>query len=513
MPYTAAVAARFPDPAVSYRIPTLQPGRMSYTTQAELQGILRELVRAGEGGTTVKLLTLGSSQTGTPLEALLFTRVADATPAGLQAASRPTVLLVGQQHGDEPASGEAMIAVARELAGGRFEPLLDRINVIVLPRANPDGAREGRRASASGLDINRDHLLLRTPEAQAEAVLMREWRPVLVVDAHEYTVSAQHVEKFGAVQRFDALVQYATTANLPEFITRAAEEWFREPLVSRLKAEGLTTEWYHTISSDPMDKKVSMGGVQPELSRNVNGLKNAVSLLIETRGAGLGRLHLRRRVYTHVTAIGSLLASAAERSADMVKLRQYVDQEVSAKACQGEAVVEAAPTSSEYELMMLDPVTGEDRVVNVAWESALQLQAVKVRTRPCGYWLSAAQADSVRRLRLLGVAVQQLSQDGELRGETYRELSREVATRADRPSTIADASGGVVSVKVETVPALLDVKAGGYYVPLDQPMANLAFAALEPDTPSSYLANGIIDSLDGLARVMMPPAVKTTPVP
>jgi hypothetical protein len=385
--------------------------------------------------------------------------------------------------------------------------------VIVLPRANPDGAREARRASASGIDINRDHLLLRTPEAQALARLTREWRPVLVIDAHEYTVSPHYVEKFGAVQRFDALVQYATTPNLPEFITRAAEEWFRQPLVSRLKAEGLTSEWYHTTSSDPADKKVSMGGVQPDTGRNVNGLKNAVSLLIETRGAGLGRMHLRRRVHTHVTAIGSLLSSAAERSADIIKLRQFVDQEVSAKACQGESVVEAAPTPSEYELMMLDPVTGEDRVVNVAWESSLQLQPVTLRSRPCGYWLSAAQPDAVRRLRTLGVAVHQLAQDGDLRGETYREVSREIAMRPDTRGTIADPSGGVVRLKVDTVPALLDVKAGGYYVPLDQPMAHLAFAALEPDTPSSYLANGIIDKLDGLARVMTPPAMKTTPVP
>ncbi len=513
LPYSAAVAARFPDPPVSYLVPALQPGRMSFTTNTEVQAILRELRRETPGGTTVRLLALGSSQTGTPLEALLFTRVADATPTGLQAAGRPTVLLVGQQHGDEPASGEAMLAVSRELAGGRFEPLLDRINVLLLPRANPDGAREGRRVSASGIDINRDHLLLKTPEAQAQAQLTREWRPVLVIDAHEYTVVGRYLEKFGGVQRHDALVQYATTANLPEFITRAAEEWFRQPLVAKLNAEGLSSEWFHTTSPDLADKKVSMGGVQPDTGRNVNGLKNAVSLLIETRGVGLGRLHLKRRVHTHVTAIGSLLTSAAERSADIMKLRQFVDQEVSAKACQGESVVEAAATPSEYALAMLDPVTGADRTVNVAWDSSLQLRSVTVRTRPCGYWLSAGQADAVRRLRALGVAVHQLAQDGDVRGETYLELSREVGARADVRGTIADAGSGIVRVKVDAVPALLDVKAGGYYVPLDQPLANLAFAALEPDTQSSYLANGIIDSLDALARVMAPPGMKTTPVP
>jgi len=68
-------------------------------------------------------------------------------------------------------------------------------------------------------------------------------------------------------------------------------------------------------------------------------------------------------------------------------------------------------------------------------------------------------------------------------------------------------------VQVETVPALIDVKAGGYYVPLDQPLANLVLAALEPDTQNSYFANRIIDSLDGTARVMGRPAMRMTPLP
>ena len=67
--------------------------------------------------------------------------------------------------------------------------------------------------------------------------------------------------------------------------------------------------------------------------------------------------------------------------------------------------------------------------------------------------------------------------------------------------------------KVDTTPALIDVKAGGYYVPLDQPLANLAIAALEPDTQNGFYANRIISSLDAEARVTLPPELKTQPVP
>lgn len=57
-----------------------------------------------------------------------------------------------------------------------------------------------------------------------------------------------------------------------------------------------------------------MGGVQPDTGRNVNGLKNTVSLLVETRGVGIGRAHIQRRVHTQVTAMTSALRSTAERA-------------------------------------------------------------------------------------------------------------------------------------------------------------------------------------------------------
>jgi hypothetical protein len=509
-PYGAAVAARFPDPPVTYATPAFQDARSGFTTNAELQALLRALVRPGEaaGLPGITLLALGSSQNGVPIEALLFSRVGDAA----QRATRPTVLLVGQQHGDEPAGSEALLVIAQELAQGSLMRLLDRINVIVLPRANPDGAQANRRVTASGVDANRDHLLLRTPEAQAQAQLVREYQPAVVVDAHEYTVVGRYLEKFGTVQRFDALLQYAMTANMPPFISKAAEEWFREPLRASLTAQGLTSEWYYTTSTDLQEKKISMGGTQPDTGRNVNGLKNAVSILLETRGVGIGRLHLKRRVHTHVTAMRSVLQSTHARAADLMKLRHFVDNDVSLQACRGEVVVEAAPTPSEYNLVMLDPVTGADRTLAVAWDSALELQTVKARARPCGYWLAADQVDAVARLRRLGVQVRQVSETGVARGETYTETSREEGARQDVRGTIADAAP-LLRLQVQMVPALIDVPAGSFYVPLEQPLANLVVAALEPDTQNSYVAHRIVNDLAAQARVLARPEMKSVAVP
>ena len=513
-----AVAARFPEPALSFPTPAFEPGRQTFTTDDELRAILAGLERTSslaEGGTEIRVANLGASQSGRSIDALVFTRPGGEPAPGASVTApvrRPVVVIVAAQHGDEPAGTEALVVVAQELANGRLSGVLDKVDVVLLPRANPDGAAAFMRGAADGSDVNRDHLLLRTPEARAVTQLMTRFTPIVVLDLHEYPVGGVFAAKFGAVQRFDALLQYATAANLAPFVTKAAEEWFRRPLVASLRGAGLSSDWYFTTSADPDDRTLSMGSIGPQVGRNAAGLRNAVSLLVETRGGGLGRVDLKRRMQAQTVAVTSVLRSAAARAGDLVKLRQFVDRETASRACQGEIVVEAAPTPSEYATSMIDRDSGAIRNVTVAWESALQLRALKSRPRPCGYWLAPGETDAVARLRLLGIEVAQLDELGELRGETYSESGRE-ALGAASPARAALHAGAATRLKVQTRPALLDVAAGGFYVSLEQPLANLIVAVLEPEAPSSYVANGVIASVAGEARILLMPDVRMSPVP
>ncbi|WP_087748231.1 MULTISPECIES: M14 family metallopeptidase [unclassified Acidovorax] len=506
-PYGPAVAARFAEPATQYSTPGLAPERRSFTTNAEVGQWLREVASATpRGSTTASVLSLGTSQHGEPILGLLLTHAKGTDVASLEANGRSTVVLIGQQHGDEPASSEALLVIARELAQGLLEPLLDRINVVVIPRANPDGAASGNRTTASGVDMNRDHLLLQTPEAQALARVVRDYRPIVVLDAHEFTVVGRYLQKFNAIQRYDALLQYTTTANYPEFLTKASLEWFHQPMLGALQSQGLSSDWYYTTSTQPDDRRISMGGAQPDTGRNVNGLKNSVSLLVETRGVGLGRMHIQRRVHTQVTAITSALRSTAERAANLEQVRSFVVRDTASKACKGQVVVEAQATPTQRELTMLDPETGADRTLKVDWNSSLTLQPVKTRARPCGYWLAASATMAVERLQLLGVQVLRIAEPGGVLADTYSETARETTERADVRGTVAG-SDGTIRIQVTPVRRAIDVPAGSFYVPLNQGLANLAVAALEPDTQSSFFANRLIDDLASTARVMTVPSL------
>lgn len=508
-----AINARFTAPSVIYSTPGLQPGRTSFTSQAEIQHWLRDLANTQSHSAQIKvaLLPIGQSQQGQALEALVLTRGTSTDPAALKATKLPTVLLISQQHGDEPAGTEALLIIARELAQGLLEPLLDQVNVVIVARANPDGVTLNQHVTASGLDLNQDHLLLNTPEARALAKLTSAYQPVAVLYSDEYKVRNNLVEKFGAVPKFDVLFNYATNGNLPEFLTKAAEEWYRRPLLAALKSQGLTSEWIHSTSSDPADKKVAVGSTQPDTNPNTDGLKNIISLHIETRGSDLGRIDLQRRVHAHVTAITSVLGSTAQRVKELAQLRPYMDKDVSAQACKGDAVVTAAPTLAPYGLVMLEPLTGVDKTITVDWDSTLTLFTLKKRARPCGYWLAKSSKTAAERLELLGLKVLEIPRQSVLQGDMYLETTRptdKAAQDARRIPSVATTPPLPVVTDVTLVRGVIDAPAGSYYIPLNQPLANLAIAALEPDTPSSYFSNQLIEGLASVARIMLEPSLQ-----
>jgi hypothetical protein len=98
------------------------------------------------------------------------------------------VLLWSQMHGDEPTATTALFEVFEYLRRYRQEPrvaqLLSALTVHAVPLLNPDGAERFQRTNAQGIDINRDALMLQTPEGRTLKALRDRLQPSLGFNLH-----------------------------------------------------------------------------------------------------------------------------------------------------------------------------------------------------------------------------------------------------------------------------------------------------------------------------------------
>jgi hypothetical protein len=450
-----AVAARLPEPAVGFDTPGFAPGRTGFASHAEMLAFAQGL-RARTALLEVK--TIGESHQGRAIPMLSF---------GAQGEDRPTVMVVAMQRGDAPAAGEAALVIAQRLAGGSLVELLRTVNVLIVPRANPDGAEMQLPTTAGGIDLDRDHLLLRSAEARALADVIARHRPEVLIELGEFDPGGEWPGRFGGWVRHDAMLQPATVVNLPAQIDRAAQQWFARPMRAALDAAGLASQPQHVPAADG-GLRVSSGSVHADSPRNVAALRTGIVLTLESRGAGLGRAHFTRRVHTHATGVEAALRSAVANAQEIRRGADAARRAVSAGACTGELVVEAAPVSRRRTLSLLDAGSGADRPVQVDWLEAQPPKTVVARPRPCAYLVPAGAQPIADQLKLLGVSVRRVESPAPLSVERYR---------------AGTGSGYALE------PARIEAAAGDFFVSMSQPLANLAAAALEPDAPGGLVAS------------------------
>jgi hypothetical protein len=66
-----------------------------------------------------------------------------------------------------------------------MKPLLKRMNVLIIPQANPFGNAFDVSRNETGLDMNRDHVKLEAAGVDAIHRVFRAWMPEVTTDVHE----------------------------------------------------------------------------------------------------------------------------------------------------------------------------------------------------------------------------------------------------------------------------------------------------------------------------------------
>lgn len=138
----------------------------------DVQGVLQ-----GINCSDIDVVQIANSYEGRPINLVTIGRGAT------------KVFAWSQMHGDEPTATSSLLDLLLfiQCDNGRrwYNEWRDNITLHIVPMLNPDGAAAVTRENAQGIDINRDAIVLQTPEGRILSKLMDDLRPNLAFNLHD----------------------------------------------------------------------------------------------------------------------------------------------------------------------------------------------------------------------------------------------------------------------------------------------------------------------------------------
>ncbi|RMY66645.1 hypothetical protein D0863_08302 [Hortaea werneckii] len=389
-------------------------------------------------------------------------------------------------HGDEPAGDQALMSFLGLLdANATYaDYLLNRMDILMLHRYNPDGVSYFQRTLATNFDPNRDSIKLARQQARDIKTLFNSWSPHISGDMHEFGATTTYGEG-NLVHSSDALFSAAKNLDIHPEIRKLSEELFATSIGKGLEDAGFRWQPYITggSSEDEDVIRLNEAGSDARIGRNAIGLSQTVSFLFETRGIYLADQEFQRRTACGLTMITSLLEAAVSNYEQVYStMTSAIEDFISSD---DDIVVTDSPTIEmrEYPFVNTDTVSIVRPTVEFA--STTPTNANLTRLRPEAYLIPRAWANIAERLRVYGLEVQELEYAYQGPVEALNVTS----------STLSETryEGAVLqTVETRTVNREISLPPGSFWVSTQQKNIGLAFNALEPENIDSYVTFGII---------------------
>ena len=481
----------------------------------DVMAFLREVVAASPR--TMRLTTFGYTFEGKPLPLVVVGQVSAATPDAVKQSGKTRIYLQGNIHAGEVEGKEALQMLLRELAHGEHASWLQSSVLLIAPIYNADGNDHvkmternaqngpiggvGTRENAQGYDLNRDHMKLETPEARSFAALLRDWDPQVAVDLHTTN---------GTYHAYQLTYAPPLHPNTPAPIV----DWLRKdwlPSITKaIKAkDGWNFYYYGNLeggetsrrgpSAPPANPARERGWYtldhRPRFNNNYVGLRNRIAILSEA----YSYLPFRDRVAVTRRFVIEILDFAHEHAAEIrQRLADLDKQSIVGETLALRATIQKAPEP-------VDILLGEVKHVHHPYTGATMLQRVdathverlpeygtfvasETEKVPPAYLVPASLDRVVDLLDAHGIHTETLAAERAIEVEEFEIGSTDAAPRAFQNHRERSVTGSYHRV-TRTLPA------GTIVVPMDQPLARLAFTLLEPRSDDGVVDWNVLDDI------------------
>jgi len=504
----------------------------SFEITASHAQTLEFLNRAAAESKLIQVTTFGNSGLGRSLPLVIVSKEGLFTPEAAHAAGKAVILIQSCIHPGEVDGKTASLMILRDLVLGKSSGLLDAGVILFAPIYNADGHEDvsptnranqhgpvggmGFRTTATGLDLNRDHLKLDSVEAQALASLVNRWQPHLHVDNHVTNGSHHHW-----------LLTWSR-AEEPQ-LAPSLDQWLDDhlpPVFTKLGEAGIPNGPYVSLinRNDPSEG-IDSSVAGPRYSTGYFTLRNRISLLVEMYAYALYEARVRankamlEELLSEIAREPEALVKAVDRAGERTIDLGLPDAEPSDivlrwKTITGDDTV-AFPVcrwTTEDSIVTGSPMihfkcSPEDPVLEVPWrhrpEAELNIE------RPRGYILMPGWTTAQKRLVDHGLLLKKITKPLTMEVETIRLARAKIASGPYQGRVVIEDFETTRQTERRTVPE------GALWIPADQPEFEVAVQLLEPEAPDSLVRWGLLnsvferkeyiglDTLERLARKML----------
>lgn len=415
--------------------------------------------------------TVGTSVEGRSLVLLHFT---DSGDGSLPASDKLKIFIFAQQHGNEHSGMEAAISLTRDIATGAFTDFLGAADFYLLPQVNPDGSEMRQRRNADGMDLNRDHLPMATPEVQAVYRVFREFMPEVVMDVHEYGITSSAWVETGVRKNFGQQIGGLSNANMPMALRAYAWDRVIATMREALVSKDVSLNRY--LVTDGPDARFRYSTAALNDGRNGTGIYNTLSFLIEGRNGLTVEDNIRERARQQLETLKAFLTFFGENGAEV---KELVDTE---------RATLSGPNPPEDVFLVMDYVpdperptvtvgvvdvdTGEEGTLVIENFHPMVVPTLSVK-RPLGYAIPSSQTEVLAVLERHGIEVVPLEAPMRARGESYRIDGVVETVKEDKP---------FLAVEVLVRDAELQIPTNYLVVWCQGIQSNLIVSLLEPQS-------------------------------
>lgn len=520
--FSQSLVAQLPEALIT------KPEKTQYTETSLYADVISFIQALDERSDLMHVTSMGESPEGKEIPLVVLADPAVTSPEEAIASGKPVIYVQGNIHSGEVEGKEVLQILMREILLGDKKHLLEGQILLFAPIYNTDSndklgvqtrrsqegspLETGLRSNSEGWDLNRDGIKMEAKETQAlVANVINAWDPQVLVDLHT-TNGTWH----GYSLTWAPSYHYAGEKGPFDFTWDVLLPEVTEKVLRKYDIH-LGPYGYHNLRDGWPVTAIYTYNHHPRYLVNQMGLRNRIGILSE---AFAHERFYQRMNSTHafVTEIleftkrnaSQILAINAQAEEDARNLVREYAGKVKKGVRFEMSYLEDVDDYRSYEYIPYMPegegdgyLSADDVGYRQPAEKAKLVRGTRIvtldsvknysaftpvveSTLPSGYVIPAHLKTVADHLEKLGAVVKIITEPLRLKGEVFIADSLSFSSRSFEGHYLARAYG-------RFEPAEMEFGAGDLMIELDQPLANLIFYMLEPESDDGLLTWNFFD--------------------